>query len=76
MSLRHSPEGRINRKILQAVTGAIRSIETVTGTIVEYDIGKEDAELLNVAMRNLWSILESNGYTIDIDTNRLRRTAP
>jgi hypothetical protein len=73
MSLQHSPEGHIDRKILQAVAAAIRSIETVTGTIVQYDIGKDDAVLLNAALRNLWSILETNGYTIDIDSNRLRR---
>ena len=76
MSLRHSSEGLINRKVLQAVAEAIRSIETVTGTIVEYDISKDDAELLCSAMSDLWTILESNGYTIDIDTNRLRRAAP
>jgi hypothetical protein len=76
MSLQHSPEGHVNRKVLQAVAGAIRSIETVTGTIMEYDISKDDAELLCSAMSDLWSILESNGYTIDIDTNRLRRAMP
>jgi hypothetical protein len=76
MSLKHSSAGHINRKVLQAVAGAIRSIETVTGTIVEYDISKDDAELLCSAMSDLWSILESNGYTIDIDTNRLRRAIP
>lgn len=73
MSLQHSPEGTIDRKVLVAVSGAIRSIETVTGTIVEFQIGKEDAESLSTAMRLLWSILESNGYTIDVDTNRVRR---
>ena len=72
MSFQISPEGHIDRKILQAVAGAIRSIETVTGTIEEYDIGEDDAELLCSAMRDLWSILETNGYTIDIDSNRLR----
>ena len=76
MSLRHSSAGHINRKVLQAVAEAIRSIETVTGTIVEYDISKDDAELLCSVMSDLWSILESNGYTIDIDTNRLRRAKP
>jgi hypothetical protein len=76
MSLQHSPDGCINRKVLQAVAVAIRSIETVTGTIVEYDISKDDAELLCSAMSDLWSILESNGYTIDVDTNRLRRAQP
>jgi hypothetical protein len=76
MSLLHSPDGIIDHKVLHAVAGAIRSIETVTGTIVAYSIGKEDADLLNTSMRNLWSILESNGYTIDIDTNRLRRAIP
>jgi hypothetical protein len=59
MSLQHYPEGNIDRKVMQAVAGAIRSIETVTGTIVEYEIGKDDAVLLNTAMRNLWSILEN-----------------
>ena len=73
MSLLHSPDGNIDRKVLQSVVGAIRSIETVTGTIVEYNIGKDDALLLTTAMRNLWSILEANSYTIDTDTNRLRR---
>lgn len=73
MSLRHSPDGNIDRKVLQAVAGAIRSIETVTGTIVEYEIGASDAQDLHYIMRRLWSILETNGYTIDTDTNRLRR---
>lgn len=76
MSLRHSPEGHINRKVLQAVTGAIRSLEAVTGTVVEYDISKDDAEFLCSALSDLWTILYSNGYTIDVDTNRLRRTTP
>lgn len=74
MSLSHSPEDNIDHKVLQAVAGAIRSIETVTGTIVEFQIGREDAESLTRAMRLLWSILESNGYTIDVDTNRLRKS--
>jgi len=74
MSLQHSPEGNIDRKVLQAVAAAIRSIEAVTGTIVEYDIGVDDAELLCSVLSDLWSILETNGFTIDIDTNRLRRT--
>jgi hypothetical protein len=76
MSLQHSPEGHINRKILQAVAGAIRNIEKVAGALEEYEIGKDDAELLSSAMSDLWSILESNGYTIDIDSNRLRRASP
>ena len=76
MSLQHSPEGHIDRKVLQAVAGAIRSIETVTGTIIKYDIGKDDEVLLNTSIRNLWSILETNGHTIDTDTNRLRRATP
>lgn len=75
MSLQHSPEGHVDRKVLQAVAGAIRSLEAITGTIVLYNIGKNDAVRFNSAMRNLWSILESNGYTIDIDTNRLRRAS-
>lgn len=73
MSLRHSPDGNIDRKVLHAVSTAIRSIETVTGTIVEYDISMDDALLLTTAMRNLWSILETNGFNIDTDTNRLRK---
>jgi hypothetical protein len=76
MSLQHSPEGLIDRKVLLAVAGAIKSIETVTGTIVGYEIGRDDAVLLTTAMRNLWSILETNGYTIDTDTNRLRKAIP
>ena len=73
MSLRHSPEGHIDRAILLAVAAAIRSIEAVSGVIEEYDIGRDDAELLASALSDLWAILETNGYTIDIDTNRLRR---
>jgi hypothetical protein len=76
MSLQHSPEGHIDRKVLLAVAGAIRSLETVTSTIVEYEIGCSDAQDLHYIMRRLWAILETNGYTIDIDTNRLRRTTP
>jgi hypothetical protein len=76
MSLRHTPEERISRKVLQAVAGAIKSLETVTGTVVEYDISKDDAVFLCSAMSDLWTILYSNGYTIDIDTNRLRRAKP
>ena len=73
MSLQHSPEGKIDRKVLQAVAGAIRSLETITGTITEYKIGISDAQDLHYIMRCLWSILETNGYTIDSDTNRVRR---
>ncbi|HIJ97443.1 MAG TPA: hypothetical protein HPP94_17260 [Desulfuromonadales bacterium] len=69
MSLTHSPAGDIDRKVLQAVAGAIRSIETVTGTIVEYEIRVSDAHDLHYIMRRLWAILETNGYTIDVDTN-------
>ena len=76
MSLQRSPDGHIDRKALQAVAAAIRSIEAVTGTIVGYDIGDDDAELLCSVLTDLWSILETNGYTIDIDTNRLRRAIP
>ena len=76
MSLIHSPDGTIDRKVLQAVAGAIRSLETVTGTIVEYDVGASDAQDLHYIMRRLWAILETNDYTIDVDTNRLRRITP
>lgn len=76
MSLLHSPSGDIDRKVLLAVAGAIKSIETVTGTIVEYGIGASDAQDLHYTMRRLWAILETNGYTIDVDTNRLRRITP
>ena len=76
MTLQHSPEGCINRKVLQAVAKAIRSLESVTGTIVEYDISKDDAVFLCSAISDLWTILYSNGYTIDAETNRLRRTTP
>jgi hypothetical protein len=59
-----------------AVAAAIRNIESITGCIEEYDIGRDDAEALSCATRDLWSILESNGYTIDLDTKRLRREPP
>ena len=73
MSHQNSPVGNIDRKVLLAVAGAIKSIETVTGTIVEYEIGASDSQDLHYIMRRLWAILETNGYTIDVDTNRLRR---
>ena len=73
MSLRHSQDGHIHRRVLQAVAAAIRRIDAVSGATEEYDIGKDDAESLCSAMTDLWSILESNGYTIDVDINRLRR---
>ncbi|MBT0664496.1 hypothetical protein KI809_09310 [Geobacter pelophilus] len=76
MSLQLSPQGHINRTVLQAVAAAIKSIERVSGAIEEYEIGKDDAELLSSALTDLWAILETNGYTIDIDTNRLRRMTP
>ena len=71
MSLIHSPEDTIARPILQAVANAIKALETVTGSLKEHEIGREDAESFSRATRLLWSILESNGHTIDIDTNRL-----
>ena len=76
MSSHHSPQGLIDRKVLHAVAAAIRSLEAVSGSIVECDIGRDDAELLCSAMTDLWTILESNGYTIDLDTNLLRKVPP
>lgn len=76
MSLRHLPEGQTSRRVLLAVALAIKSLERVTGTIVEYDITRDDAEAFCTAMTNLWSILETNGYTIDTDTNHLRKVPP
>lgn len=74
MSLQYSAEIYISRKILQAVARAIKNLEAViTGTIGEYDIDRDTAELLCSAVSDLWAILETNGYTIDTDTNRLRR---
>ena len=71
MSLVHSPENKIARPILQAVANAIKALETVAGSLGEHEIGREDDEQFTIAKRLLWSILESNSYTIDIDTNRL-----
>ena len=73
MSLIHSPEDKIARPILQAITNAIKSLETVAGCLAEHEIGREDDESFSRAKRLLWSILENNGHTIDIDTNRLRK---
>jgi hypothetical protein len=73
VSLIHSPENMIARPILQAVANAIKALETVTGSLAEHEIGREDDESFTSAKRLLWSILENNGYTIDIDTNRLRK---
>ena len=71
MSLIHSPENKIARPVLQAVANAIKALETVTGSLAEHKIGREDDEHFTQAKRLLWSILENNGHTIDIDTNRL-----
>lgn len=73
MSLIHSSEDKIARPVLQAVTAAIKELEVVTGSLAEHVIGREDAEHFTQAKRLLWSILENNGHTIDIDTNRLRK---
>ena len=73
MSLIHSPENKIARPILQAVANAIKSLETVTGGLAEHEIGRVDDEHFTQAKRMLWSILENNRHTIDIDTNRLRK---
>jgi hypothetical protein len=71
MSLIHSPEDKIARPVLQAVANAIKALESVTGSLAEHAVGREDDEHFARAKRLLWSILENNGYTIDIDTNRL-----
>ena len=73
MSLIHSPEDKIARPILQAVANAIKSLETVSDSLAEYEIGRADDEHFTQARRLLWSILENNGHSIDIDTNRLRK---
>lgn len=73
MSLTHSPENKIARPVLRAVANAIKALEVVTGSLAEHTIGRADDEHFTQAKRMLWSILESNGYTIDIDTNRLRK---
>ena len=59
MSLQHSPEGYVDRKVLQTVAGAIRSLEAITGTIVLYNIGKNDAVRL--------ATLRRMGFTATID---------
>ena len=73
MSLIHSPEDRIARPVLQSVAAAIKALEVVTGSLAEHTIGRTDDEHFTQAKRLLWSILENNGHTIDIDTNRLRK---
>ena len=73
MSLIHSPENKIARQVLQAVAAAIKELEVVTGSLAEHTIGREDDEHFTISKRMLWSILENNGYTIDIETNRLRK---
>jgi len=75
MTLQHLPEECINRKVLQAVAKAIRILESVPETTVEYDISKDDAVFLCSAISDLWTVLYSNGYTLDAETKRLRRTA-
>lgn len=76
MSLHHLPDGQTNRRVLLAVALAIKNLETVIEAIIEYDITRDDAEAVCTAMTSLWSILESNGYTIDGDTNRLKKVPP
>lgn len=76
MTLRHVREGASDRKVIQATAGAIRSLESVTGSIQEHQIGPEDSQDMHYIMGRMWSILESNGYNIDINTKRLRRIPP
>ena len=73
MSLIHSPEDKIARPVLQAVAAAIKELEVVTGSLAEHTICRADDEHFTQAKRMLWSILENNHHTIDIDTNRLRK---
>ena len=76
MTLRHVREGTSDRKVIQATAEAIRSLENVTGSIQEYQIGPEDAQDMHYIMGRMWAILESNGFTIDVTTRRLRRRPP
>ena len=73
MTLRHTRDGTSDRTIVHATAGALRSLESVTKSMNEYPIGPEDAQDLHYIMGRLWAILNSNGYTINTDTNRLRR---
>jgi hypothetical protein len=73
MSLTISSEGEISRPVLLAISNAIKALEIVTGGLQEHQIAREDDESFTRAKRLLWSVLENNGYTIDIDTNRLRK---
>ena len=71
MNILHSPEEKIDHALIQAVSGAIKCLETVKSTVSEYRIGIFDAQDLHYIKRCLWSILETNGYTMDIDTNKV-----
>ena len=73
MTLRHTRDGTSDRTIVLATAGALRSLESVIRSNQEYPIGPEDAQDLHYIMGRLWAILKNNGYTINTDTNRLRR---
>lgn len=73
MSLEHSPEGPTSRPVLQSCAEAIRALEKVTGSFKTHKATKEDTDAVFRSVRELWSVLENNGYTIDVDTNRLRK---
>lgn len=76
MGLLHSRAGRSDRKVLLAVAGAIKSIETVTWSEETHRTAAFDAQNLHYIIQRLWSILEATGYTIDDNTNRMRRKPP
>ena len=73
MSLQHTPDGKTSKKVLRAVAKAILALEQVTGSFQEHQITKDDDVALCSSVRSLWSILEGNGMTLDLDTNRLTR---
>lgn len=60
-----------SRKVLTAVSRAIRALEQPNMRFAPLGISRKDEQTYKKAMSLLWDIICRNGKTIDTDTNRL-----
>jgi hypothetical protein len=60
-----------SRKVLTAVSRAIRALEQPNERFAPLGISRKDEQTYKKAVSLLWDIISRNGKTIAIDTNRL-----
>ena len=60
-----------SRKVLTAVSRAIRALEQPNVRFAPLGISRKDEQAYKKAISLLWDIICRNGKTIDIDTNCL-----